>query len=98
MSSGPSLYVSIDISRRAEKLINVGSGDKIREGVELLLQNDVPGDSPAPGTTDAGRVLQRGLALLASSPYEALGIAVGCKTIDVRKAYKKMALKYHPGE
>lgn len=93
--SVPSLYVSADVSKRALALINAGHGDKVKEGVELLLNND--STELAPGRLDAGSLLQRGLGMLASSPYEALGIPVGCGTIDVRKAYKKMALKYHPG-
>lgn len=80
---------------QATALIGTGEGAKVKEGVELLLTNDVP--ESGPGVSDAGALLQRGLGLLASSPYEALGIPVGCGTIDVRKAYKKMALKYHPG-
>lgn len=94
--SAPTLFVHTDISRRAAALIGTGSGAKVKEGVELLLVNDTP--ESGPGISDAGTLLQRGLGLLASSPYEALEIPVGCGTIDVRKAYKKMALKYHPGQ
>jgi hypothetical protein len=95
MSGCPTLYVKADISKKASALIAAGAGDRIREGVELLLQNDLP--EGGGGVCDAGALLQRGLGLLASSPYEALGIPLGCKTIDVKKAYRKMALRYHPG-
>ena len=41
MSSCPTLYVSVDIATRAERLICTGNGDKLRDGVELLLKNDL---------------------------------------------------------
>ena len=31
------------------------------------------------------------------NPYEALGLEVSASTEDVKKAYKKLALKHHPG-
>jgi hypothetical protein len=97
--SAPSIFVPVDVSRRAEVLISGGTGQKIREGVELLLQNDIPETDVrfAGPKSDAGSLLQKGLGMLASSPYDALDLAVGAQTIDVRKAYRKMALKYHPG-
>lgn len=76
-------------------MIKKGTGDSVRQGVELLLKNDLK-SAQAPGAVDAGADLQKGLAILANSPFDALGIDLASKTIDVRKAYKKMALKYHP--
>ena len=29
-------------------------------------------------------------------PYQVLGIKRGCSLIDIKKAYKKMAMKWHP--
>jgi curved DNA-binding protein CbpA len=96
----PSVWVPTDISLRAEKLINSGSGEHVREGVELLLSNDlsVAGAevTAAPGRTDAGDLLSTGLSHIAKYPHQALGVDLGAKTIDIKKAYKKMALKYHP--
>lgn len=79
----------------------------MRQGVELLLKSDLKLDSAGAGAgagastggkgkgaVDAGEVLQRGLAALANSPFDALGIDLNAGTVDVRKAYKKMALKY----
>ena len=85
-----------------------GGGGGLRQGVELLLKSDLKLDSAGAGTSgggagtggkgkgavDAGEVLQRGLAALANSPFDALGIDLNAGTVDVRKAYKKMALKY----
>eukprot|EP00602_Paraphysomonas_sp_CaronLab_P013084 CAMPEP_0185040562 /NCGR_PEP_ID=MMETSP1103-20130426/38782_1 /TAXON_ID=36769 /ORGANISM="Paraphysomonas bandaiensis, Strain Caron Lab Isolate" /LENGTH=806 /DNA_ID=CAMNT_0027579923 /DNA_START=84 /DNA_END=2501 /DNA_ORIENTATION=+ len=99
MNAPPSIYVPVDISKRAQVLISKGTGQEAKEGVELLLKNDMSAVSegtPPPGVVDAGATLKKGLALLANSPYEALGLPIGAQTVDVRKAYKKMALKYHP--
>jgi hypothetical protein len=43
---------------------------------------------------DAGPLVQEGLTLLVNYPFDALDISIESHTTDVRKAYKKMALKY----
>ena len=100
--NSPSIFVPVDIFRRADMLLKKSDGASIREGVELILQNDISvmitGAKPSPGNVDAGKLLHNGLSHLANSPFEALSIPIGSQTIDVRKAYKKMALKYHPGD
>ena len=95
MSGGPSLFVPSAIAREAKQLLGKGAGDSVRQGVELLLKNDLKdvGQNIA-GSVDAGSDLQKGLAILANSPFDALGVDLGAGTIDIRKAYKKMALKY----
>jgi curved DNA-binding protein CbpA len=45
---------------------------------------------------DASALLNRGLNLLSNTPFETLDVAIGARTQEIRKAYKKMALKYHP--
>lgn len=95
MSSGPSLYVPSAIASEAKQLIAKGAGDAVRQGVELLLKNDLKDvGANIAGSVDAGSDLQRGLAALANSPFDALGVDIGAGTVDIRKAYKKMALKY----
>ena len=32
-----------------------------------------------------------------TDPYEVLGLRPNCSSEDVKKAYRKMALRYHPG-
>lgn len=92
--SGPSLYVPIAIAKEGKQLIAKG-GDSVRQGVELLLKNDLKDvGANIAGSVDAGSDLQKGLAILANSPFDALGVDIGAGTIDIRKAYKKMALKY----
>jgi hypothetical protein len=95
MSGGPSLYVPAAIAKEAKQFIYKGAGDSVRKGVELLLKNDLKdvGDNVA-GSVDAGSDLQKGLAILANSPFDALGVDICAGTVDIRKAYKKMALKY----
>lgn len=96
--SAPSLFVTIEVSRHAATLIDSRVGSSVREGVEYLLQHDL---SPSnglkpPNAVDGGSLLQKGLSFLAASPHVALDLPIGAKTIDIRKAYKKMALRYHP--
>jgi curved DNA-binding protein CbpA len=102
MSLNPSIYIPVDIYERADKLIHENNGESVRKGIELILKNDLSLGlesallSAPPNSIDGGAMLQSGLALLANAPHEALDIKLGAQTIDVRKAYKKMALKYHP--
>jgi DnaJ-class molecular chaperone len=66
--------------------------------VELLLKSDlaVVTDAGNSDSFDAGALLKEGLNFLANCPFEALDINLASQTIDVRKAYKRLALKYHP--
>ena len=45
---------------------------------------------------DATSLLKKGLTLLSNTPFETLDVNMGARTQDIRKAYKKLALKYHP--
>ena len=96
----PSIWVPDDVATKAERLISSGNGNDVKDGVELLLTNDLTVDgcsmTPAPGRKDMGALLRKGLAVLATTPHQTLGVSVGAQTQEIRKAYKKMALKYHP--
>ena len=99
--SGQTLWVPTDIFRKADILLRgTSSGQAVKEGIELLLNCDlsVAGEDPGPGPrrVDASGLLTKGLASLQNNPHEALGIPIGAKTQDIRKAYKKAALRYHP--
>ena len=96
--SAPSVWVPNDIATKAELMINSSSGETVREGVELLLSNDLSVGgivlTPAPGRIDAGTILAKGLANIAKYPHQALGVPIGAQTMEIKKAYKKMALRY----
>jgi curved DNA-binding protein CbpA len=120
--SCPTLYVTPSIAKQAQQLIKTQIGSSIREGLELLLKQDLSLHSltsspsvasgagtasgagganfspflPPVGSINVGELLQQGLCSLANSPHDALDLVLNAQTIDVRKAYKKMALKYHP--
>lgn len=66
--------------------------------MELLLKNDMSAVSDGGNLDcfDAGPQLREGLNFLANCPFEALDINLSSQTIDVRKSYKRLALKYHP--
>jgi hypothetical protein len=94
MSLKPTLFVSNEVSSKASALIAKGTGQQVREGVELLLNSDLckgasPDARPA-NSVDAGELLQKGLNILANAPFDALDIPLSSQTIDVRKAYKKV--------
>ena len=101
--AAPTLWVPSDTHRQAEALMTKGTrrggcdGALVREAVEMVLKAD-QGVQPASAgnIVDAGRLLQKGLTVLNNNPYEALGLDLKAGTIDVKKAFRKMALKYHP--
>lgn len=94
MSPIPSLFVSNAVHIKALALISKGTGQPVREGVELLLNSDLckggAPDTRPPNSVDAGELLQKGLNMLANAPFDALDIPLSSQTIDVRKAYKKV--------
>jgi curved DNA-binding protein CbpA len=103
--TGQTVWVSIDVFRKADFLLKGAggpnsSGRALKDGVQLLLMSDlsVGGEDPGPGPgrVDATGLMAKGLAALSNNPYEALGVPVGAKTVEIRKAYKKAALMYHP--
>jgi hypothetical protein len=70
----------------------------VQGGVELILKNNLVTSpdaelAPGPGQRDVSKLLKEGLDLLVNKPFDALDIPIGSKTIDIRKAYKKLALK-----
>jgi hypothetical protein len=94
------VVVSRDVGRRAENFIGAGSAATTLKGVELLLHENVyvMGAELKVGANqiDCSTLLKKGLNTLQSMPFDLLGIDLACGTVDVRKAYKKLALKYHP--
>ena len=103
--SGCTVWVSYDVFRKADILIGgtrevTAPGQSIREGIELLLKGNltVDGDNAGSrtGSVDASVLLAKGFTMLRNNPYEALGLQAGAKTQEIRKAYKKAALLYHP--
>lgn len=100
--AGKPVIVPKEIFKKSSDLIGKRTTDATKEGVELLLKNNlyIEGGSNdiRSDQVDAAQLLSGGLAVLSKTPFEILGVPVGAKTQDIRKAYKKMALKYHPGE
>jgi hypothetical protein len=92
----PSLYVSDQTKAAAEALLRKGTGDAAREAVALLLQDTTATKGGGVGGADAGQLLSQGLAEVIRRPHEALGVAVGSSEGEVRRAFRKQALKYHP--
>ena len=93
----PSLWTPVSVHAKAKTLIGSGDGQQIRDGIEMLLKNDLEkiGDN-GQKKVDSGQLLKRGLDALSSGPHTALGLDIGAKTIDIKKNFRKLALKYHP--
>mgnify|MGYP003388318747 CR=1 FL=1 len=94
----PSLWIAKDVKLKAISLLQSGS---TRDAIVTILTNDLSfaaGDQfqPSGDMFDAGDMLQKALAILAQAPFTALGVPVGAQESEIRKAYKKMALKFHP--
>jgi hypothetical protein len=90
--------VPADIASQALVLINNKQAAQVQAGVELILKNNlvISPDveiSASAGQRDVSNLLKEGLDLLGNKPFDALNIPVGSKTVDIRKAYKKLALK-----
>lgn len=94
------VFVSSDIALQGADLVSAGAVPNVKKGVELLLLNNVyvvGGPATAGrGQVDVSSLLRQGLDFLMKSPHETLGVPVGCRTPEIRKAYKRHALKYHP--
>ncbi len=89
--------VPIDIAHQAQSSIGSKHASQVQSGVELILKNNlIVADveiSVGAGQRDVSVLLKEGLDFLANKPFDALDIPIGSKTIDIRKAYKKLALK-----
>ena len=73
-------------------LLSIQLTSDLRDAIELLLCSEVDDLKPGKGR-DAVKLLQKGLAALAKAPHQALSIDIGANTQEIRKAYKKLALK-----
>ena len=97
-----STFVPPKIAIEGAELISSGVKNSLPgnvvKGVELMLLNSCIDSSIIlkGGQSDVTVLLRQGLDYLSKSPYEALGVPVGSKTVQIRKAFKKSALKYHP--
>jgi curved DNA-binding protein CbpA len=77
-----------DVSKSAKALIN---GGKKHEGLTAILVGKVES-----GGEDITSYFEHELQRLISDRYEGLGVEAGCEPKDVKKAYRKLVLKYHP--
>ena len=90
--------VPVDVANKAQASIYKGTAQELQAGVELILKNNLADAndskiSVGAGQRDVTALLKKGLDLLNQKPFDALDIPIGSKTVDIRKAYKKLALK-----
>ena len=81
--------------REAEALLRKGDGDSLRSGASSLL-HCVGGDHGGVPTENGAPALNKPLRALTEDPYRCLGLERGCDGGAIKKAYRKLALKFHP--
>ena len=82
--------------RAAEKSCKGADGKALCDAANTLLQCK---DTPVPAgveTVNGAPILNRILKKLQEDPYRCLGVAKTCDSSEVKKAYRKLALQYHP--
>ena len=88
--AAPSLPVSAAALRRADLLFKKGDqASAPREAAYALLCDEG-------GTFDGGALLKKCLAAVAQNPYGSLGLTTDATDAQIKKAYRKLALKLHP--
>lgn len=97
----PAVIVPVGIFYQSEKLIKKEKGQFVREGLELLLNNNLSQNETDPAelsadAKSADAIIEIGISWLVKYPHAALGVAINSDIPTIRKAFKKMALKYHP--
>lgn len=101
----PSIFIKEEISIEVKNLINQKTGLSVRNGIEIILKNDLNNNNSSSlngnneinlNSIDVGDILREGLLFLALCPFDTLDIPLNADINQIRKAYKKMALKYHP--
>ena len=88
--AAPSLPVSAAALRRADLLFKKGDqASAPREAAYALLCDEG-------GTFDGGALLKKCLAAVAQNPYGALGLTTDATDAQIKKAFRSLALRYHP--
>ncbi|GMI07455.1 hypothetical protein TrVE_jg8417 [Triparma verrucosa] len=78
----------------AQGLINSGS---TKEGVAVLLEaRDLFAKQELTNGVNCSNVINAAIKKLQEDPYMTLGLSNTCSATDIKKAYRKLALKYHP--
>ena len=88
--AAPSLPVSAAALRRADLLFKKGDQASAPREAAYALLNDEG------GTFDGGALLKKCLAAVAQNPYGSLGLTTDATDAQIKKAYRKLALKLHP--
>jgi DnaJ-domain-containing protein 1 len=88
-----------DVLDKATAQIAQG-GDGIREGAAALLEAKLAyKEAESQGITggkNCSVLLSGALRRLHDDPYLALGVPVAAAEADIKKAYRKLALRFHP--
>ncbi|CAM9676809.1 unnamed protein product [Discosporangium mesarthrocarpum] len=72
-------------------------GDGVREGVAILLEAKVEyHESNGTGGKNCAQALAAAMRRLTEDPYMTLGVNPTSTEADIKKSYRKLALKYHP--
>ena len=87
-------FCSIEAFSKGQVLISSGS---VKEGVAALLEaRDEYAKRAMTGGNNCSSVINAAIKKLQEDPYATLGLLNTCVAADIKKAYRKLALKYHP--
>ena len=90
-------FCDAKVLAEGSSLINQGR-DNLKVGIAVLLAGRAvyANDPKATGGVNCSSLLNNATKRLQEDPYLALDLYTSATTADVKKAYKKLALKYHP--
>ncbi|KAJ8610373.1 hypothetical protein CTAYLR_003877 [Chrysophaeum taylorii] len=87
-------FVAAEKLREAERLLGKGDGDSLRSAALSLLVNR--GVTKTASSENCAPVLNKILQKLNDDPYACLGIPSKADGKEIKRAYRQLALKYHP--
>ena len=82
----------------ATELLEKGTGESIKAAIALLLHAKAEFETaPTKCAKNCSAVLNAGIKKLQEDPYMCLEVEASSEANAIKKAYRKIALKYHPG-
>ena len=80
---------------KGQSLIN---SHQLKEGIAVLLEarDAYSANDGSKGGKNCSSVINSAIKKLQEDPYLSLGLSLNCSSADIKKSYRKLALKYHP--
>lgn len=81
--------------REAERLLQRDDGESLRTAAVVLLLNKC---EQVTNSENCAPLLNKILRKLTEDPYKCLSVAKTANANEIKRAYRQLALKVHPGE